>query len=249
MKPWSGVLLENESNMRVIVRRDRSARLWRAYVNVPVYVPKEARSVLSTLETDGPNRLLTELDRLSNLGSSWASAVLGLANLLPDTDGIRNPARAIELCRNHAQAGDPYALFVYSWALLYSGDHAGAIANMRKAAEAGFPPATLDFATYAWNSRPAHTRNPWESLKLLGLADRACHKASWVWRCTFYRSGRFGVARRILGYLLTPFARLQYLLALWFDPFSCRVFMFPSWAKGPLLRDTPRYLSGVRVAR
>ena len=195
--------------------------------------------MLRVLEADGPNKMLDELKRLSALGSSSAAVVLAFVSLLPRADGSRDPGHAIELLKSHAKAGDPYALFMYSWALLYSGDHPSAIVSMKRSADAGFPPAALDMATYAWNARPAGERNPHQALKLLGLADRVHHKASWVWRCTFYRSGRFGTARRALGYLLMPLARLRYVLALWLDPLSCRVFMFPTWAKGPLLRNTP----------
>jgi hypothetical protein len=57
-----------------------------------------------------------------------------------------------------------------------------------------------------------------------------------IWRCELYRSGRFGVRRRMLGYLLAPIAHSRYLFALWRDPLSACVFvlranapLFPSW--------------------
>src|SRR5437016_6378574 len=218
-------------------RSDR--RLWRTNLNGLLYVPKEARYVLKFLETGGPSRLISEWGRLWTLGSPWASAMLGYIGLIPGPDGTRNTGRAVELCKAHADAGDSYAQFVLAWALIYKGEHNLAIAAMKKAAQSRFPPATIDFVTFIWNGLGTKDRYPSTALKLLKLAEQANHKSALIWRCMFYRSGQFGVVRRLFGYLFTPFARLRYVLALWIDPFSCRVFVFQTGATGPLFRPKP----------
>ncbi len=225
-------------------RRRSNARLWRAYATQPVYVPDEARYILRTLETGGPDRLLAELERLSSIGSPWASAMLGFVSLLPGPNGHRNPVRTLELCRKHADAGDPYALFICAWAHLYGGDHQRAVAMMKKAAKAAFLPAALDLSTFAWNNSKT---SPTVALRLLRLAEQAGHKGALVWRCVYYKSGRVGFARQLIGYLLSPPARLRYALSLWTNPCSCRVFMFPTWANVPLFRVKPRRWSGIRI--
>jgi hypothetical protein len=160
---------------------------------------------------------------------------------MPGPDGKRDTGRAVELCKTHAGAGDPYALFVFAWALVYTGEHNLALAAMKRAAKARFPPATIDFVSFVWNGVGTKDRYPSTALKLLQLANQADHKAALIWKCVFYKSGRFGVVRRLLGYLLTPFARLRYGIALWIDPFSSRVFVFQKQIAGPLLLPEPRF--------
>lgn len=77
----------------------------------PLYIPAQGRHVIKLLDSEGPSGLLAELERLSGLGSSWASAALGYISLFPGTDGRRDTERAIELCAPHVGA-DPYAGYV-----------------------------------------------------------------------------------------------------------------------------------------
>lgn len=211
-------------------------RPWRGALAGPLYVPEEGRYLCKFLEAREPGRLVGELERLSSLGSPWASAALGYILLLPNDNGKRDVNRAIELCSSHAGSGHPYALFVFAWALLYSGRRVDAVKAMRKAALSGFPPARLDFVTFVWNGWGTKGRYPSVALTLLRRAARAGHKAALVWRCRLYVSGQFGTVRRLFGYLITPVALLRYLLAFWGDPFSCRVFVFQTWATSSLLK-------------
>ena len=210
--------------------------LWRSCLRGPLYIPLQARNVVKLLDSGGPGKLLGELERLSTLGSVWASATLGYFCLLPDPDGRRHPDRAIDLCRTNAGAGDPYALFILAWALLHSGRHRLAIRTMKKAALTGFPPATLDYVTFVWNGWGTKDVFPSAALKLLHHADNAHHKAALIWKCKMYTSGKFGILYSCFGYMMLPFARLKYVLAALSDPFSCRVFTFQTSATGPVLR-------------
>lgn len=211
-----------------------------AYFNGPFYVPDQGRYVLKLIETGGPREFLSELERLSAAGSPWASAMLGYIALMPGPDGKRDTSRAMELCRSYAYAGDSYAQFVLAWALIFSGQTKLAFESLKKAARAGFPPATLDFATLIWNLPGKKASDAAAALKALRFASRAGHKATPVWRSDFYKSGRVGLVRRPLGYLLSPLAKLRLIFSIYKDPFASRVFVFQHRATGSLLRDEPR---------
>jgi hypothetical protein len=220
-----------------------------AYLNGPLYVPDQGRYVLKLLETGGPPQFLSELERLSTLGSPWASAMLGYIALMPGPDGKRDASRATELCRSHAHAGDSYAQFVFAWALICSGQTKLAFESIKKATVAGFPPATLDFATFIWSLPGKKASDAAAALKALRFAYRARHRAAAVWRYDFYKSGRVGLLRRPLGYLLSPLAKLRFILSVYKDPFASRVFVFQHRATGPLLRDEPRLPFFQQVAK
>ena len=211
-----------------------------AYFNGPLYVPDQGRYVLRLIEAGGPRLFLSELERLSALGSPWASAMLGYIALMPGPEGKRDIGRATELCRSHAYAGDSYAQFVHAWALIFSGQTKLAFESMKKATRAGFPPATLDFATFIWSLPGKKPSDAAAALKALRFAYRARHKAAPVWRYDFYKSGRVGFIRRPLGYLLAPLARSRFIFSVYRDPFASRVFLFQHRATGSLLRDEPR---------
>ena len=223
-------------------RSPSSRRLWRAWFNGALYIPKEGRHVLQFLEAGGPTALLDELEKRAALGSPWASAILGYIALMPAEDGKRNAERAAELCKTHAYAGDEYAQYVYAWSLFFAGETNLAYGMMKKGLLSRFPPATMDYAAFVWNGWGSKERYPALAVRVLRHADQAGHRVALEWRCHFYRSGKVGFARRALGYLLTPFARLRYILALWSDPFSCRVFVFQRNATAPLLRPKPRLI-------
>ena len=211
-----------------------------AHFNSPLYVPDNGRQVLKLLETGGPPQFLTELERLSALGSPWASAILGYMALMPGPDGKRDTGGAIELCRTHAHAGDPYAQFVYAWALIYSGQTKLAFESIKKATVSGFAPAALSFAAFIWKLPGNKASDAAAALKALGFAEKTGHKAAALWKCTFYKSGRLGFLRRPLGYLLWPVAAIRFIRSVRRDPFASRVFIFRSEATGPVIRDEPR---------
>jgi TPR repeat protein len=93
--------------------------------NYPLFVPEQNRAILRALEEHGVAGMVAELDRLSSLGSVWAASTLGYLSLLPSAEGARDPQRAIDLCAKAAAAGDPYALYITSWAQLKGRDTTG----------------------------------------------------------------------------------------------------------------------------
>ncbi len=210
------------------------------YFNSPLYIPDNGSLILKLLETGGPPPFLSELQRLSALGSPWASAILGYLALMPGSDGKRDTGRAIELCKPHAHAGDPYAQFVYAWALIYGGQPKLAFESIKKATVSGFPPAGLSFAAFIWNLPGKKASDAAAALKALGFAEKTGHKAAPLCRCKFYKSGRLGLLRVPLGYLLWPLAAIRFLRGVRSDPFASQVFVFQSQATGPVIRDEPR---------
>ena len=219
-----------------------SRHLWRAYFNAPLYVPPEAIPTLRVLKSHGRDAFVAELERLSWLGSPSASALLGVMCLTPGSDGTRNTERAIELCKSHAEAGDAYAQFVYAWALMFSQQANPAIATMNKAAVRLFPPATIDLVTLLWSSGGKEHRHAPLAMKAFGLAVRAGHKSAMLWRCTLYRSGLFGLWKRLVGLVLTPIAYCRLVISAFFwRPFSAQVFNFPLRLKRPLIESEARY--------
>jgi TPR repeat protein len=203
------------------------------HVRAALCVPPEGRFVLRYLKSEGFTRMVEELERLSSLGSAWAAAVLGCICLNDRAD----PDRAIELCEKHANNGDPYALFVYAWALLHKGQRPAAILAMERAAKLGFPPATLDFVTFVWKGWGVKERNPRAALFVLRRAFRSHHSAALIWLAGMYRSGQFGIIRCMAGWLLMPFARLRQFCALMRDPFSCRAFSLSTVRRRPIFKD------------
>ena len=203
---------------------------------MPLYIPKQGRYIFSSRDAGGLVHVKAELERLSSLGSMWASSALGWLCICKGSDGTRDPQRAIELCRGPAATGDAYANYVLAWALALANQGAQAVEFMKRAALSGFLPAKLDLVTFIWNGRDPTHRNRRVAYDLLNHAER--HKASMVWRCKLNRSGEFGWTRQVLGYLLMPIALLRYAVAVWRNPLSCQVLVFQPWMTRPPVFDT-----------
>lgn len=202
----------------------------------PLHVPKEGRYIFSSSDANGLIQVKEELERLSSLGSMWASSALGWLCICKGRDGARDPHRAIEFCRGPAAKGDPYASYVLAWALVLDNQGPEAVHMMKRAALAGFLPAKLDLVAFVWNGRDPTNLNRRIAYDLLKHVER--HKAALMWRCRLNRSGQFGCIRRLLGYLLTPAAFIRYAAAFWKDPFSCSVLVFQPWMTRPPIFDS-----------
>ena len=168
----------------------------------------------------GVDRLTSDLECLSRLGSNWASATLGYLNLLPSRDSKRHPGRAIEQCSRALDAGDPYSLFVVGWArFLLTRNRRESVKHMLEASNKGFVPATLAMSFFVWPDVRA-------TLSFIDEAQHAKHKAAWAMRCGFYCTGRLGPMKRLLGYVMTQPARLQFRVGRFLDPLSLAVLVF-----------------------
>jgi hypothetical protein len=206
---------------------------WRKYIKGGIYIPFIAQQQLLTLKINGPEVFLAELERLASLGSPWASALLALQALLLRPDGTRDLGRAIELCKGPAARGDAYAQYILGWATFLNGDHLEAGSHFKSSAIQLFPPAVLDSVTFFWLSH--RLSRPEGVLTSLQHAKAVGHFATPLWRSKIYRSGRLGMGRLLLGYLIAPVAILRHLICRWRNPFSARVFVFDTRAKSSSL--------------
>lgn len=195
-------------------------RLLAEHLHAPLYIPQEGRFVLKTLEVAGPPGLIKELQKLSALGSPWASAALAHIYLRPGPEKKPDAEQAIDICRSHAERGNAYALYISAWAFLHLGQRAMAVRAMQSAAISRFPPAAMDFVVFAWNGWGMKERDTGAALRLLRVAFSLRHAMALKWLCRLYRSGEFGIWRRVLGLFLMPIAVVRYALAIRHDPFS-----------------------------
>ena len=210
--------------------------LWATRIRHPFFVPKEGEAVLEVLRIEGASGFLTELDRRSQLGSAWASSLLAYIELSNATEEGLRTARARTLTTRHAERGDAYAQYVLAWALFIGGEHGSAIEYMTRSAVQGFPPALMDFALFAWLGVSESAPDPSTAMRLLASARRAKHSGEWLRRCGFYRSGKYGAAKRILGIALEPIAMCQYGAAVLWSPFSAKSVSFVPGRSGAVLQ-------------
>ena len=181
----------------------------------------------------------SELERLSLFGVPWACAILAYWALLLKSDGKRDVERALSLCAGPAQDGDAYAQYILAWALVFKGDLAAAATAMQNSSQQLFPPAVLDSANFVWRDKTSY-KDQAMMMRLLKQSDQIGHAGTFLRRCAFYRSGRFGIGRWALGHLLWPFASAKYFLAVWMSPFSAHVFSFSERSDMRLLRFISR---------
>ena len=202
---------------------------WRKRISGAIYIPLAAQTTLSTLNREGPEAFLAELEKLAALASPWASALLAFQALLLRPDGTRDVDKAIKLCKEPAAHGDAFAQYMLAWAMFIGGDRVEALVLFKASARQLFPPAVLDAAGLFWIShRLAQAKGVLTSLE---HAKAVGHYGTAWWRYKIYRSGKLGLIRRIAGYLGAPVALLYYAFAALREPFSAQVFSFDANAK------------------
>ena len=227
--PWAQAILWRPT--LISMKAMNSRRLLFKYFNYyPVFVPEPSRGVLLVLAEKGLSGMMLELERLASLGSAWASATLGYLALLPSSQGLRDPKRAVDLCSKAAADGDPYALYILAWArFILTKNKVVAAKAMLRSSQKGFAPATLAMTIFVWPNTKL-------TLRFIDEATRLGHKRAFAVRCGFFRTGKFGIVQRTVGYLLYPFARLRFAIALWMNPFSENILSFISTDQRPAFR-------------
>lgn len=199
---------------------------WRKRLRAIVYVPVVAESMLNDFEYRGSAAFKAELERLAVLGASWAAALLAYQALLLRPDGTRDTARAIALCEHPAARADAFAQYILAWALLLGPKPEDAFAMLNKSALQQFPPAILDGAAFFMRGWGVAKGADDRVLKSLALGEQVGHRATLLIRCHVYRTGRLGMFKRLLGYMLTPVGTLMYAAGGLLSPFSAQVFLF-----------------------
>jgi len=206
-------------------------------LNYGLYLPDSSRNIWEPLLACDPAALLSELQRLSTLGSIWALVTLGYLSLLPGSDGVRSIERALALCSGPAARGDGYGLYILAHAHYFAGDRLKAAKAMHQASRRGFPPAHIAMSKFAWYGVGMPRRTLDLTMLFLRKASRSGRAAgALVWTCRLYRSGAFGILKKTMGYMLWPYASVRLLIAMWIDPMSERTFAFDVVSKIPAFR-------------
>ena len=196
----------------------RDSKRWMKEVGIPLFIPPEGRSALSHLNIYSATQLLIELQRLSTLGATWASAALATILIYPDEQGMRELARSRELVMKPAAAGDAYALYVLAWAELLSGEGSAFFNHMQRSAKAGFGPAILDLAG-TFLPQKVET-----ALRLLKIAEAKGHLAARGRMLQMWMKGSLGWTRRVPGLLWFTYNYLKTFRKLSLDPLSVHTF-------------------------
>jgi hypothetical protein len=194
-------------------------------IPVGTYIPAAANALFV-----GDNRKGTpaefidaELERLSQLGSTWAPA-LRAAKIMVTARDDRGLTQVIDLCASSAARGDAYSQYLLAWAYLLVGRRREAAEFLRKSSLQLFPPAVLDSALFFWNGWGTE-RVVFEKIeRTLKIADRTGHYGALMLRARIYCSGKLGFFRLLVGALLLPFALLRYAYGMWARPYSVLAF-------------------------
>lgn len=205
--------------------RARSRRIWRRKFNYALYIPAEMQELRHVLESGGAAAFKAELTRLARLGSANAAAILAFLELRGAISGQPDVARALELCVSVASNHNAYVDYVQAWVHWLRNEHESAVACLRRSGARLFPPAALDLARFVWHGWGIESADRRVAMELLQHASALGHRASLLMHCAFCISGALGPLRLITGYVLYPIALARYACALWFDPFSERVFL------------------------
>jgi hypothetical protein len=214
-------------------------KLWRDLLTTPIYVPESAERELNGILRCEKSEMLDRLRGLAALGSPWATATLAYCYMVPVEGESRNSQQAIGLisrsgCKNH-----PYVLYVWAWASLYAGDANSAMRYMLQAAIRGFEPAQVDVLHFAYNGWLGRGIDQQTLTQLCGRALKSRHKVALLYVSQVFRSGKVGGARRVMGWILTPYAVARYIIWLRINPMSRYVFVFRTQARQPFFRGLP----------
>jgi len=196
----------------------------RKYIAGPLYIPASESTALSKLAMKGPAGFIAEVNRLAASGSAWALATIGYLSCMPDKNGKRNWAKAIEVCEAPATAGDPFAQFILAWALSYSDRCQEALRNMKAAAGGGFSPAMMGLSVFLMAGVGIQHQDTRGAFQAVIQAKRAGHNLAAVRYNALCLAGHCGILRQFGAFLLAPAVYFRSGLALWRDPFSANSF-------------------------
>jgi len=195
-------------------------------LNYPLFVPPDGSDLLAVLAKQGTEPFIADLGSRADLGINWAAAILGFLELKGAIDGRVRLDRAEQRCLPAARAGDSYAQYVLAWTLLEKQRPEEAFRWMNRAATAGdFLPAWADLGCLVLSGAGVRHPDVARAIGLLWSAHKRGHKAALLFICDTYRRGRCGPVRRLVGYLIAPYAILRYYLSLRRRPFAQDVFV------------------------
>ena len=208
-------------------------RIWKSRLNYPIFIPKELSALKTILDEHGREAFATELQRHARLGSVDAVAIQAYIQLRGAFGGLADAVEAVRLCSATSRTSE-YLDYVWAWAYASQTDYANALKCLQRSGQKLFPPAALDLALFVWQGWGVKEPDPKVALWFVGHAAALGHYFAPVLRSAFYRSGRLGIARKIISYLLYPLVLLRYGIAMGLNPFDARVFTINLRARRPL---------------
>ena len=212
-------------------------RIRRRTLNYPLYVPDMGRDVTLKLINGELAGLVTELHRLTLLGSNNAAAFLTFLrhrNLLSETP---EAADAEKRCRAAAHSNHSYSQYVVAWLCKAEGDDNKTMEWLRKSSSRGlFLPAFLDVARFIVGGAGVDAPNHRAALSIFWNAHRLGHRMALVYCARVLSSGNLGLLWWPVGVLLYLPA---FFRAYWFGrryPLSEKVYVTPTNSNRPLFR-------------
>jgi TPR repeat protein len=211
---------------------------WRR-LNFPLFVPPDGSDLLAVLAKHGTEQFVSALRGRADLGIEWAAAILAFLEFKGGITGQARLESAEQRCLPAALAGDAYAQYVLAWILVAQRQPEEAFRWMNRAASVGdFSPAWTDLGRFTLSGIGIRRPDIALGIDLLWSAHKRGHKAPLIFICDTYRRYRFGIARKVIAYLIAPFAILRYYASLRHKPFAQHVFLNFESRGRPFFRRT-----------
>jgi TPR repeat protein len=200
-----------------------SARTMGIVMNFPLYDGGVSEKARRSIAAGKLSEALAEYHRLASMGSALAKCVLAYLSLRNLPGAPRNVEMAKELA-NAALSREPgYANYVLSYVAYYEKDAKRAINLMAASYMAKFVPASTALALINAQGYGV-SKHPLEAEIFFRRAIFAGHIPATFMLCRFYVRGERGLAKRLLGAVLLPFAYSYVWIATRFLIFSIRSF-------------------------
>jgi TPR repeat protein len=168
--------------------------------------------------------VITELQRLSSLGSNSACALLAYLMLrgINATPADRNIT--IKMCCDGANHGHGYSQYVMAMIEYERGNQPAFRLWLERSAKTLFPPAIGDLGRLAISGRDKTPQQRAIAKRLFRRAVLRGHLPSIYFCIGACIRGTFGMAMRPIGVIIWPVAALFLMPIFWWNPFSVAVF-------------------------
>ena len=193
-----------------------------------IYLPDVPGNANHLFRTGAIQSAVDEYQRLAALGSKGAQSVLAFLSLSGALDDKPDIGCAEAFAKDAADAGDPYAQYVLAWVRYMQGRPGEGLKLLhRSATTAGFVPAILEFARWVEQGIASSGGPDTETAeRLYRVAYKKGHPMGLLMLANLYRSGARGAARKVMGYVLRPYAGLLVVYNHFRHPYSASNFLY-----------------------
>ena len=203
-----------------------SARVFARVLNSALYdadCSQKARELLAAGDVHGA---IGEWRRLAELGSGGARCVLAYLYLRGAPSIPIDVEEARRLCLSALTSEPGYANYLLGCLSRMDTETSIKVKYLLASYKAGFVPAETMMAgiMMASANEPGTRRKKAETM--LRRAIDAGHVPALILLSSFYRAGRLGLVKRVLGILLFPVSQITYVLTIRFRIFSVSSFTY-----------------------